>query len=175
LRLTGNIHVVDPGVVYRSAQLSPSQLSSLIKQKHIRAVINLRGGKPGSAWYDEELVATRLAGAQHLDLPLSANREPDDTLVRALREMLQSTPRPFLIHCEGGADRSGLASALYELDVRQRSPEEAGRQLTFRYGHFPWLLSHTGAMDRAFWRVAASRAVGGPARADEGSRPVPGR
>jgi hypothetical protein len=31
---------------------------------------------------------------------------------------------------------------------------EADRQLSFWYGHLPWLFPRTAAMDRTFWRVA---------------------
>jgi len=157
LRLSGNIHTVDPGVAYRSAQLSPSQLADLVKARHLRAVINLRGASPGSRWYDDELAVTTQAGVQHFDLHLSANAEPNDSLVAQLRRLLRDVPRPFLLHCEGGADRAGLASALYDVDVLGLAPEVADQQLTFRYGHFPWLTSRTGAMDRTFWRIADAR------------------
>jgi len=157
LRLSGNIHTVDPDVAYRSAQLTPAQLADLVRDKHLRAVINLRGASPGSRWYDDELAVTTQAGVQHFDLHLSANAEPNDSLLAQLRRFLRDVPRPFLLHCEGGADRSGLASALYELDVLGFAPEVADNQLTFRYGHFPWLTSKTGAMDRTFWRVADAR------------------
>jgi hypothetical protein len=67
-----------------------------------------------------------------------------------------------LIHCEAGADRSGLAAALYKLIVAKSPhklivakspPEEASAQLSFRYGHFPWLRNSTAAMARTFERV----------------------
>jgi protein tyrosine/serine phosphatase len=157
LRLTGNVHEIDRGIAYRSAQLSTERLGRLLVEKHLRAVINLRGPSPGSQWYEDELNVTKQSGAQHFDLALSANVEPNDTLVAQLRTLLRTVPRPFLIHCEGGADRSGLASALYDLDVRGLSADEADRELSFRFGHFPWLTSKTSAMDRTFWRVIANR------------------
>ena len=153
LRLTGNVHEVEPGLVFRSGQLSASQLHRLIADKHLRAVINLRG-KSDAPWYKAEIALTAATGVQHVDLSISAGTEPDAPRLDSLRQLLRTTPRPFLIHCEGGADRSGLASALYALDELRLTPTEADRQLTFRYGHFPW-IGKTGAMDRAFWRVAA--------------------
>jgi hypothetical protein len=51
--------------------------------------------------------------------------------------------------------RTGLAAALFELTVMHKPAEIASGQLSFRYGHFPWLMSETDAMDKAFWRVAA--------------------
>lgn len=158
LRVTGNIHEVEPGQVYRSGQLWPSQLSSLLQEKGIRTVINLRGENPGRAWYDDEIRVTEAAGVRHVSLPMSANVEPSPDLLARLIDTLGTAQQPMLIHCEAGADRSGLASALYQLINKGQSPAEADRQLSFRYGHFPWLTSRTGAMDRTFWRVVeASR------------------
>ena len=155
LRLSGNVHEVAPGLVYRSAQLSPAHLQRLIAEKHLRAVINLRG-KSDDPWYAAESTVTATAGVRQVDLALSARMEPDSTRLDSLRAILRSTPTPFLIHCEAGADRSGLASALYALDELGESPEVADRQLTWRDLHFPW-FGKTGAMDRTFWRVVASR------------------
>lgn len=155
LRLTGNVHEIEAGRAYRSGQLSPSQLEALLHDKQIRTVINLRGENAGRPWYDGEVAVTRAAGARHVSLPMSANVEPNETLLAALIEVLGSAERPLLIHCEAGADRSGLASALYSLLNMRRPAAEADGQLSFRYGHFPWLTSRTGAMDRTFWRVAS--------------------
>jgi protein tyrosine/serine phosphatase len=116
LRVSGNINVVDPGKVYRSGQLWPSQLESLLKEKGIRTLINLRGENPGTGWYDDEVNITRALGVQYISLPFSASHEPNDGLLDALTTAMATAQQPLLIHCEGGADRSGLASALYSLE-----------------------------------------------------------
>jgi protein tyrosine/serine phosphatase len=155
LRLSGNFHPVDEGVIYRSGQLSGAQFASRIQEKHIRTIINLRGNNSGRPWYDDEMKASAAAGVQHINFPISAGRELTDDQVSKLAVFLKESPRPILIHCEGGADRSGLASALYKLLVKKRSPGEASAQLSFRYGHFPWLGSRTVAMDRTFKRIVS--------------------
>lgn len=155
-RLSGNVHEAAPGLVYRSAQLSPAHLQRLIAEKHLRAVINLRGHSD-APWYVAESTVTAAAGVRHFDLSLSARMEPDSTRLDSLRMLLRTAPTPFLIHCEAGADRSGLASALYALDELGQTPEEADRQLTWRDLHFPW-FGKSGAMDRTFWRVVDARA-----------------
>ena len=43
---------------------------------------------------------------------------------------LASAPKPVLIHCKNGADRSGLVGALYLYTQEGRSAEAAGRELT---------------------------------------------
>ncbi|MFD2031462.1 tyrosine-protein phosphatase [Ancylobacter dichloromethanicus] len=58
---------------------------------------------------------------------------------------MKDAKKPILIHCQAGADRSGLASALYLAAIKKNSAEaEAEAQLSIRYGHFflcPSLLS----------------------------------
>lgn len=155
LRLAGNIHEVEAGV-YRSAQPSPALILAFVRDHQVRTVLNLRGGHPGEDWFDAEAGAVQQAGARLISIRLSATREPDDGTLTTLLETLRTAERPLLIHCYSGADRAGLASALYALTVAHRPAALAAEQLSFRYGHFPWLTSRTGAMDRAFWRVAGA-------------------
>ena len=64
--------------------------------------------------------------------------------------LMQIAPKPLLIHCQGGADRSGLAAAIFEYAAMLRPPEQSAEQLSLWYGHFPYLWSRTGAMDDSF-------------------------
>lgn len=155
LRLSGNFHAVEEGVLYRSAQLSFAQFERSIRVNGIKTVINLRGENVGAAWYRDELRAAEATNARHIDFRLSATHEVSNEKLEALATLLQESVKPILVHCEGGADRSGLASALFELVIAKRPASMAGEQLSFRYGHFPWLGSRTIAMDYSFDRLAA--------------------
>ncbi len=155
LRLSGNFHVVQQGVMYRSAQLSGDQFASRIRDNGIRSILNLRGNNAGTPWYDDETAASAAAGVMHVDYAISARRDLSDRQVRDIVALLRELPRPILIHCEAGADRSGLVSAIYELAFGKQPADEAARQLSFRFGHFPWLGSQTVAMDRTFERIVS--------------------
>ncbi|MCW2306434.1 tyrosine-protein phosphatase [Rhodobium gokarnense] len=175
LRVSGNIHAVEPGVVYRSGQLDAGQLKRLLDAKGIRSILNLRGAYPDAPWYEAEADVARRNGVSHLSIHISADKEPRLETLAAIEQALESAPKPLLIHCMGGADRTGLAAAIYEYAVAGKAAALADDQLSFAYGHFPWLWSRTGAMDRAFQRFVASNQVAsaGPidvqGRADEGS------
>src|SRR6185295_18103659 len=68
LRLTGNIHAVEPGVVYRSGQLGAAQLAKEIRSNGIKSIINLRGTSPEQAWYKDELAVSSALDVRHYDL-----------------------------------------------------------------------------------------------------------
>ena len=48
LRLSGNFHAVEEGVIYRSAQLSGDDFQNRIRTYGIRTIINLRGENSGT-------------------------------------------------------------------------------------------------------------------------------
>jgi protein tyrosine/serine phosphatase len=150
LQLTGNIHAVEPGVLYRSAQLGESALIDVIDDYHIKSVINLRGADQQAFWYRRELAVSRAHGVAHYDFPLSANSLVDPATMARIDALLRSAPKPVLIHCQSGADRTGLVAALYQYAIAARPPAEAAAQLSLRYGHVPYLWSRTGAMDESF-------------------------
>jgi protein tyrosine/serine phosphatase len=150
LQLTGNIHTVEPGALYRSAQLGEGALADVIDDYHIKSVINLRGTVPQASWYRSEIAVSRAHGVAHYDFPLSANSLVDPSTMARISALLRSAPKPVLIHCQSGADRSGLVAALYEYAIAARRSTEAAAQLSLLYGHFPYLWSRTGAMDESF-------------------------
>jgi len=113
--LRNNIHEVNSHEFYRSAQLSPSRLKRLIRTDHIRAIINLRGANPQADWYRDELSVSRAVGVQHYDIRLSARHLPTVKQLRRLIELYRTAPKPILIHCQGGADRTGFAASMWLL------------------------------------------------------------
>jgi protein tyrosine/serine phosphatase len=157
LQLTGNIHAVTEGVVYRSAQLNGEKLAETLEKYQVKSVINLRGDSAGDEWYTDELKVTAAQGATHYDVGMYAKQEPDAATIKRIFDVLRTAPRPLLIHCNSGSDRTGLVAAIYKYFVEGRSADEAAAQLSFRFGHFPWFGSGTVAMDEAFQRLVSKR------------------
>ncbi|MGV6827413.1 MAG: tyrosine-protein phosphatase [bacterium] len=128
-----NFHVVEPDQVFRSAQLDAVTLSDKIREHDIRTVINLRGANAGKDWYDaEKRVADKLS-IDHFDVRLVSTQLPTYPELQRLLELLDQAPRPLLIHCAHGADRSGLASALLLLLTKDADPQLASEQTSWKY------------------------------------------
>lgn len=155
--LTGNFATVAPGVLLRSAQPDAAQLERYAREHRVRAVLNLRGEHADEAWYVEEVDAARALGLAHFDQGLSATRELSLEEMDALVETMRAAPKPLLVHCMAGADRTSLAVALFRYAVLHEPADDARASLSLRYGHFPWLWSDTDAMDRSFERYVSSR------------------
>lgn len=128
-----NLHVVLPGRVYRSAQLSPAELATVIKRYHIRTVINLRGKRPSEAWYPAELAVTQREHVQHIDLPFQAHTLPSVAELQQLVQQLAEQPQPLLLHCRQGADRTGLAAALAVLWFTTPTQDQVWHQVSWAY------------------------------------------
>jgi protein tyrosine/serine phosphatase len=122
----GNLGVVDAGRVIRSAQPT-TQLPTWIRQYGLRSILNLRGGSHADWWYDAEVKAAEAGGVCFYDFPLSATKRPTRRELLVLIDTLESCSYPLLIHCKSGADRTGLASALYFMVRCGTPPRQAER------------------------------------------------
>jgi undecaprenyl-diphosphatase len=159
VQYNGNFHTVTEGTLYRSAQLNKDELQAAIRDHGIRSILNLRGTHSGQSWYDDEIAASKELDVAHYDYGLSARRVVTGKQIDQILEIIRNAPKPLLVHCKSGADRSGLVAALYRFAGEHTSADEADRQLSLVYGHFPYLMSQTKAMDASFWAF-----VGGAAR-----------
>lgn len=151
LHVSGNFHAVVDGQLYRSAQPDRARLLRYATTYGIRTIVNLRGAHPGAAWYDEERVAALEAGVDIVDFGMSASEVLPPERLADLVTLLRDLPKPILIHCRAGSDRTGLASVLYAFDVAGIDEENAEKQLSIYFGHFGIpLFSPTYAMDKTW-------------------------
>jgi protein tyrosine phosphatase (PTP) superfamily phosphohydrolase (DUF442 family) len=151
-----NFHTVSPKQLYRSAQMNKVELTRYVEEYGIKSILNLRGENPASEWHHAELDTAAKLNVIHYDRSLGSGTpltlEQREDLVALLRE----APKPVLIHCLGGADRSGLVSALYRFAIEGEKPGEADKELSIWYGHVPLIRPKVTAMDNSFWRYVSN-------------------
>lgn len=148
--LNNNFHAIVAGEAYRSAQPSADEIRAYHDEYHIATIINLRGEAPGRSWYDAEVRAAKDLGIQHIDFGMSARRELTQNQSLALIALMKSAPKPVLIHCHAGSDRSGLAAALYLAAIAKAGEEKSEAQLSIRFGHIAIPVLGAYEMDQTF-------------------------
>lgn len=157
IQLTGNFATVVPGEVYRSNQPTAADIAAYSSRYGIHTIVNLRGRQEKAGWYAEEAAAAKRLGIGLIDFPMMADRQLDAEAAKKLISILKDAPRPILIHCRSGSDRTGLASVIYLAKIANVDEEAAEQQLSVRYGHIgiPF-LSPTHAMDESWEALEAA-------------------
>ena len=115
-----NLHRINDNL-YRSEQ--PSKLGMVnLKKMGIKTVINLR------AFHSDK---DKLKGTNLLNEELSVKtwHIEDEDVIRVLKIMRKKENGPFLIHCQHGADRTGLMSAMYRIVEQGWSKDEAIKEM----------------------------------------------
>lgn len=135
-RVTENFHTVEKNKLYRSAQLSPDALKKYVKKRHIKTVINLRGSHPNEHWWEQEKAVCANTQIKFCNISMSASSMPNRQNLIDLLQIYDTGPYPILIHCYGGADRTGEAAALWRLEKQGHSHKQATQELSPLYGHF---------------------------------------
>ncbi|OJF96701.1 hypothetical protein AX760_00060 [Pararhizobium antarcticum] len=157
---SNNFAVVIPGELYRSAQPDATLLAEYRSRYHIQTVINLRG-RQDEGWYREERRASVALGLDQIDFRMASSRELSRADADRLIAVMRHAHKPLLIHCKAGADRTGLASALYLAALAGAGEAQAEAQLSIRYGHFsvPY-LSSAYPMDDSFEQMEPALGFG---------------
>lgn len=134
---------VDEGV-YRSGQPSGAQLRELSARYGIRAVLKLNGGADPVP-----------PGVAVLHRPLGVMSEPDPATLRSILDDLEASPKPVLVHCTHGEDRTGLVVALYRM--RRGVPKEVAYADMVRHGFHPYPGVWRAWLRSAGWAQADAR------------------
>jgi len=149
-RMYNNFYELDEDL-FRSAQPNEKTLSKFQKLGG-QTVLSLRGCTTAPYWYQEEKHCRNLGLSLH-NIPLAASKAPSVDDLKVLIDFLGNAPKPLLIHCKSGADRTGLAAFIYLTVFKSCRFTVAKRQLSVKYFHNPF--GKAGVLDKfvdRFWR-----------------------
>jgi hypothetical protein len=134
-----NFHWIAAGEAARAAQIHASLLGPFLTANRIASVVNLRGHHPEFGWWRREREACAACQIPHFDAMLDSRLLPTPAMLAALIDAFEAAPRPLLIKCSGGQDRTSLAAALYLLhrDGRDARNAALAQFSRFPYLHFP--------------------------------------
>ena len=115
-----NFHRVSDRL-FRGAQPSAIGFRQL-KEMGVRTVVNLR-----SFHSDRRLIGDTGLAYEHIYM--KAWHPEDEELVRFLQIVAEPQRTPVFVHCQHGADRTGLMCAVYRMVVDGWSCEKAAREM----------------------------------------------
>jgi protein tyrosine/serine phosphatase len=133
--IVDNFHCVEKNALYRSGQLSVKRLEHYIRKYNIKTIINLRGINEYSSWWQKEHALAEKMNIDIYDIAMTAKQFSSKENILLLLKLYEFAPKPILIHCSLGSDRTGEASALWKLAVENKSKKEALKQLSLKYLH----------------------------------------
>ncbi|NVO08687.1 MAG: tyrosine-protein phosphatase [Bacteroidales bacterium] len=102
--------------LYRSEQPNKEAFVEL-KSMGIQSVLNLRTTEK-----DDDLIVN--LGIKAYIVPMDAGSFTDKEIIEALK-VIANAPKPMLVHCRHGADRTGVVVAMYRIIFQGWTKEDA--------------------------------------------------
>lgn len=131
-----NFHWIEPGEAARSSQAYLGFLGAFLRAHGLKAMINLRGRPPRTRWLPYETRVCSENGVVHLDAMLDSRRAPLRAMLAGLFDAFDAAPRPFVLKCSGGQDRTSFAAAMF---VLHRDGWSAMARAQAQFARFPYL------------------------------------
>ncbi|GAC1352031.1 MAG: hypothetical protein NVS3B20_02370 [Polyangiales bacterium] len=113
-------------VLYRGAQPTAEGFRTL-KSMGIKTVIDLR-------WLHSDRALIEGTGLRYAHFHAKAWHPEDEDIARALRIIHDPGSQPVFVHCQHGADRTGVTVAAYRIVEENWTPADAAKELpNFRF------------------------------------------
>lgn len=128
-----NFHKVNDNL-YRGAQPKKGGLKRLA-QLGIKTILNIREGNELARSEETE---ARTEGLRYFNIPLKRTGRPaDEQIERVLAVLNKAENQPVFVHCQMGADRTGMVIAIYRITHDGWTSERAKAEAN-KYGMHPW-------------------------------------
>jgi protein tyrosine/serine phosphatase len=125
--------------IYRSAQPTEEGMKQLCDVIGIRTVINLR------SFHSDNYKKICSKALNDERVHAKAWDPEDEDVIKVMKILSHQENGPFLIHCQAGADRTGLMSAMYRILCQGWPKEEAIYEMVNGgYGFHPWWRGTVG-------------------------------
>jgi protein tyrosine/serine phosphatase len=111
-----NLHKISD-LLYRGAQPTSEGMQAL-KNLGIKTIVNLRAFHS-----DRDEIGELALAYEHI--PMIAVFPNDDDMIRFLHLVTDETRTPVFVHCQHGADRTGVMSAIYRIVVQGWRKQDA--------------------------------------------------
>jgi protein tyrosine/serine phosphatase len=143
--LPHHFYVVESGGIYRGARQSPNVLRKIIREYHIRTIVNLddkvlekeNPGRPGADLYADEKAIAKESGLQYYGFVWQGSGIGPYPEYDVVADILATTSsRPVFLHCAAGEKRTNAALAAYWIRRRGYTLEQAVEGLK-HYGFVP--------------------------------------
>ncbi|AGA31179.1 acyltransferase family protein [Singulisphaera acidiphila] len=130
-----NLHVEEPGRLYRSARLSPADLDALIRREGLRTVVAFTGDPQRHSWFAKYQKICQARKVELYTINLRDEVIPTRNALIQLVDILEHCPRPVVVQGYRGIDHSSFAAAVAKLLDGATLPV-AFKQFGMRYGQF---------------------------------------
>jgi protein tyrosine/serine phosphatase len=131
--------VVEPGLIYRSGQISARLVEATLRKYKISTIVSLTFEDPNDRNQSAERLAAERLGINLQRYPLAGDGTGDiRNYAKAVAAIAQAerSGKPVLVHCAAGAQRTGGVVAFYRLLVERRPVTFVYRELR-KYGWKP--------------------------------------
>lgn len=140
-----NFGVVEPGKIYRSAQIHRRILRQTLLDNNIKVIVDLSQEDSPDALAEKQIAAD--LGIERIAIPgLNGKGVGDPSAYpEAIRAIVNANRqgKPVLVHCQSGAQRTGGTIAIYRMLVQGRDEAQAfaeAREFHYRPSQNPHLL-----------------------------------
>ena len=140
--------VVEEAAIFRSGQLSPTQIQRQVQKHDIDVIVSLMSPLPGNPAYEAEKNAAEEHGIERHEYPLLGNGTGDikqyAAAIAKIHESVQAD-KIVLVHCAAGTQRIGGVVASYRILVQGKSVDQAVQEMKqygFRQKKNPDLLPY---------------------------------